>query len=182
MSEACADRAFSVRSFHGEDHLQGTFVERAVEEVSEFPIGGRIDDPAVPFKRVVDLGAPVVRHPQQRKARAGELGAVTFRAEEAPVVGQLEDHVHSNFRRARWEQARAALLSGNQRLYTQSLENTRRWLNEFFSLQESGVSALDAELAGLLTLSVGREFPDINDSLSALKTVVNARHMVEEGG
>jgi uroporphyrin-3 C-methyltransferase len=93
---------------------------------------------------------------------------------------QWEGMVRQNLRML-LEQARAALLSGNQLLYQQSLENTRRWLNEFFSLKESGVSALDAELADLLDVSIGQEYPDINSSLSALKTVVNTRHMVAEG-
>ena len=92
---------------------------------------------------------------------------------------QWEGMVRQNLRML-LEQARAALLSGNQVLYQHSLENTRRWLNEFFSLKESGVSALDAELEELLQLSVGQDYPDINGSLLALKAVINSRHMIAE--
>ena len=93
---------------------------------------------------------------------------------------QWEGMVRQNLRML-LEQARAALLSGNQTLYRHSLENTRRWLNEFFRLEESGVSALDKELQDLLTITISRKYPDINGSLSALKSMINTRHMVAEG-
>ncbi|MCZ6831371.1 MAG: uroporphyrinogen-III C-methyltransferase [Gammaproteobacteria bacterium] len=93
---------------------------------------------------------------------------------------QWEGMVRQNLRML-LEQARAALLSGNQMLYRQSLKNTQHWLNEFFSLKESGVSALDAELQDLLKVIVGREYPDIHGSLAALKSIINTRHMVAKG-
>lgn len=97
-----------------------------------------------------------------------------------PLLGpQWENMVRQNMRML-LEQSRTAVLSGNQRLYQQSLKDTRRWLNEFFSLKESGVSALDAELQALLQLSVSREFPDVSRPLERLKSVINTRHLVSE--
>jgi uroporphyrin-3 C-methyltransferase len=111
-------------------------------------------------------------------------GYVVITSRDAPykpvLSPQWEGMVRQNLRML-LEQARAALLSGNQTLYQHSLENTRHWLNEFFSLEESGVSALDSELEDLSTITVSQQYPDINGSLSALKTLINTRHMVAEG-
>jgi uroporphyrin-3 C-methyltransferase len=74
------------------------------------------------------------------------------------------------------EQAQTALLAGNTVLYRQSLQSARRWVNEFFALDEAGVAALDAELESLLSLDISREYPSITASLTAVKMAVNQRH------
>jgi uroporphyrin-3 C-methyltransferase len=79
------------------------------------------------------------------------------------------------------EQAQTALLAGNEELYRQSLQSARRWVNEFFSLDESGVAALDAELEALMNLDVRREYPPITASLAAIKLAVNQRHSAAAG-
>ena len=92
---------------------------------------------------------------------------------EALMDPQWESMVRQNLHML-LEQSRSALLSGNQELYAQSLVNARRWLAEFFSLNEAGVAALDAELVALEALPVRREAPDISNSTSAIKAVIDA--------
>jgi len=79
------------------------------------------------------------------------------------------------------EQSQVALLSGNTELYRASLENTRRWLQEFFSFNAAGVAALDAELGSLLEINLTREYPDIGDSLVAIKDAMAARRSAAGG-
>ncbi|MCY4427271.1 MAG: uroporphyrinogen-III C-methyltransferase [Halieaceae bacterium] len=93
---------------------------------------------------------------------------------EALMDPQWESMVRQNLHML-LGQSRSALLSGNQKLYTQSLADARRWLAEFFSLNETGVAALDAELAALEALPVRREAPDISNSINAIKALISAR-------
>jgi uroporphyrin-3 C-methyltransferase len=106
------------------------------------------------------------------------------RREEAyqPLMDpQWERLVRQNLRML-LEQSQAALLSGNRDLYQQSLADTRHWLAEFFSFRESAVSALDRELEALLAIDISRDYPGVSDSLSAVKTALNARHAAQGGG
>jgi len=79
------------------------------------------------------------------------------------------------------EQARVALLSGNELAYRDSIAAARSWLNEFFALNESAVTAMTKELDALAALDIRRRYPDIDDSLSAIGAALNSRH-VEAGG
>lgn len=98
-----------------------------------------------------------------------------------PMMGpQWEQLVRQNLRML-LEQSRAALLSGNQQLYEQSLANSRFWLAEFFNQDTAGVAALDAELAALAAVTVTRNYPDISASMMAVKTVINTRHLAAGG-
>ena len=97
-----------------------------------------------------------------------------------PLMGpQWEKLVRQNLRML-LEQSRAALLSGNQALYEQSLDNTRFWLAEFFSFNSTAVKALDRELADLRAQQVSVDLPDISASLMAMKSVVNSRHLEQD--
>jgi uroporphyrin-3 C-methyltransferase len=98
-----------------------------------------------------------------------------------PMMGpQWEQLVRQNLRML-LEQSRAALLSGNQQLYQQSLANSRFWLDEFFNQDTAGVAALDAELEALAAVTVTRSYPDISASMMAVKTVINTRHLAAGG-
>jgi uroporphyrin-3 C-methyltransferase len=99
---------------------------------------------------------------------------------EALIDPQWEGMVRQNLRML-LEQARAALLSGNQALYSQSISNARRWLGEFFSFNEAGVQAMEAELAALEQVTVSRNYPDISGSISAVKTAIRSKHRIESG-
>ncbi|MCX2979520.1 hypothetical protein EYC98_01445 [Halieaceae bacterium IMCC14734] len=98
-----------------------------------------------------------------------------------PMMGpQWEQLVRQNLRML-LEQSRAALLSGNQQLYQQSLTNCRFWLAEFFNQDTAGVAALDTELEALAGVTVTRSYPDISTSMMAVKTVINTRHLASGG-
>ncbi len=97
---------------------------------------------------------------------------------EALIDPQWEGMVRQNLRML-LEQSRAALLSGNQTLYSQSMSNTRRWLGEFFSFNEAGVQAMDAELVELGQVIVSRNYPDISGSIGAVKTAIRSKHRIE---
>ncbi len=88
---------------------------------------------------------------------------------------QWERLVRQNLRML-LEQTQTALLSGNQLLYQQSIMACRRWVGEFFAFNEAAVAALDTELGELAQLEITRDYPDINDSLAAVKTAINLRH------
>jgi uroporphyrin-3 C-methyltransferase len=111
-------------------------------------------------------------------------GYVTIRRRDAPYSAlldpQWEGLVRQNLRLV-LEQARSALLSGNQSLYSQSLGNAKRWVAEFFSFNEAAVLSLQQELGRLEAIPVGQQYPDISGSLSALKTAANSRHATEGG-
>ncbi|MEP5764131.1 MAG: uroporphyrinogen-III C-methyltransferase [Halieaceae bacterium] len=79
------------------------------------------------------------------------------------------------------EQSQVALLSGNAPLYRASLENTRRWLGEFFSFNATATQALDAELEALLAIDITRDYPDIGNSLAVIQDVMAARRAAGDG-
>ena len=74
------------------------------------------------------------------------------------------------------EQSQLALLTGKAELYRGSLVAARRWLADFFALDEASVAVLDAELAALAELPVTARQPAVNASLAAIRVVLNARH------
>ncbi len=117
-----------------------------------------------------------------RAALSKLSGYVVVRRREAPYAAlmdpQWENLVRHNLRLL-LEQSRAALLAREQSLYRQSIASARHWLAEFFSLNETGVAALDAELATLEALPIKPDFPDISRSLAALRTAVDATGQVE---
>jgi uroporphyrin-3 C-methyltransferase len=96
---------------------------------------------------------------------------------EAMLDPQWEGMVRQNLRML-LEQSRAALLSGNQTLYRESLANSQRWLGEFFSFNEGAVAAVDAELTDLLKLDIEPGQVDLSQSLAAAKVAINEKHQV----
>tara|TARA_R110001599_G_scaffold119741_7_gene290340 strand:- start:938 stop:2140 length:1203 start_codon:yes stop_codon:yes gene_type:complete len=73
------------------------------------------------------------------------------------------------------QQAQVALLSGNQALYTASLQRARRWLMEFFLADEAAAAAAVRELDDLADEVIAVPLPDISASLAALKTYTEPR-------
>ena len=73
------------------------------------------------------------------------------------------------------QQAQVALLSGNQALYTASLQRARRWLMEFFLADEAAAAAAVRELDDLADEVIAVPLPDISTSLAALKTYTEPR-------
>jgi uroporphyrin-3 C-methyltransferase len=73
------------------------------------------------------------------------------------------------------QQAQVALLSGNQALYSASLQRARRWLMEFFLADEAAAAAAVRELDDLADEVIAVSLPDISTSLAALKTYTEPR-------
>ncbi len=74
------------------------------------------------------------------------------------------------------EQSKLALITGQQVVYQNSLEQAYSWLNRYFMLGGSVSNQLAEELSGLQRLSITSRMPSIHRSLDALK-----EHQFEPG-
>ena len=118
-------------------------------------------------------------------AAAAKLSAyLVIRRRETPFEAlmdpQWERLVRQNLRML-LAQSQSALLANNELLYRESLAASRRWLGEFFSFNEAGVTAVDAELQALAAIDIRREYPDISASMVAVKAAINTRHAAAGG-
>ena len=92
---------------------------------------------------------------------------------------QWEGLVRQNLRML-LEQAQVALLSGNQTLYSESLQRANYWVAEFFESDEAAARAMAREIDQLADLRIAVEMPDISRSLGALDDAIERR--LEQGG
>lgn len=74
-----------------------------------------------------------------------------------------------------FEQARWALLSGNDKLYRQALARSEQWIRRYYAMGVAEQSVLK-ELAELQQQSVRAELPPITASLAALQHFIDSRH------
>ncbi|MFV0279032.1 MAG: uroporphyrinogen-III C-methyltransferase [Parahaliea sp.] len=72
------------------------------------------------------------------------------------------------------EQAQVALLSGNARLYGDSLQRSRHWVAQFFDVDSAGARSMDSEIARLAEQVVTVDLPDIAETLRVLDQVLVA--------
>jgi len=86
---------------------------------------------------------------------------------QALMDPQWEGLVRQNLRML-LEQAQVAALSGNQILYTASLDRAQQWLAQFRESDEVTARAMATEISRLVDLSVNVAQPDISRSLQAL--------------
>jgi uroporphyrin-III C-methyltransferase len=86
---------------------------------------------------------------------------------QALMDPQWERLVRQNLRML-LEQAQVAALSGNQILYTASLDRAQQWLAQFRESDEVTAQAMATEISRLVDLSVNVAQPDISRSLQAL--------------
>ncbi len=86
---------------------------------------------------------------------------------QALMDPQWEGLVRQNLRML-LEQAQVAALSGNQILYTASLDRAQQWLAQFRESDEATARAMATEISRLVDLSVNVAQPDISRSLQAL--------------
>ncbi len=98
---------------------------------------------------------------------------------EALMDPQWEGLVRQNLRML-LEQAQVALLSGNQQLYSESLERAQHWVAQFFESDEAAARAMDSELRQLQSETVAVDLPDLSRSLRALDDAIEAR--LQQGG
>lgn len=93
---------------------------------------------------------------------------------EALMDPQYEGLVRQNMRML-LEQAQVAMLSGNELLFRQSLERAEGWVTQFFKADEQAAVAMAEDLRRIRDERVSVELPNLNESLTALDTVVRAR-------
>lgn len=103
---------------------------------------------------------------------------IIIRRREVPMQAlmdpQWEGLVRQNLRML-LEQSQVALLSGNARLYRESLQRARHWVAQFFESDGRAARAMDAELEQLAGEAVTVELPDISRSLRALDQALARR-------
>lgn len=103
---------------------------------------------------------------------------VVVRRREVPVEAVLDPQWEGLLRQNTvmlLEQAQVALLSGNQRLYRESLQRARRWVDEFFVADERSATAIARELDALVKQEIEVPLPDISHSLEVLEQAVSSR-------
>lgn len=97
---------------------------------------------------------------------------IVIRRRDVPMQAlmdpQWEGLVRQNLRML-LEQAQVALLSGNGRLYRESLERASHWVAQFLDTDGHRARAMDAELERLSGETIASELPDISRSLQALE-------------
>lgn len=105
-------------------------------------------------------------------------GYVVFRRRDVPVEAlldpQWEGMVRQNLRML-LEQAQIAMLSGNQRLFRESLQRARSWISQFFDSEGQAARAMTRELADLEATSVSVDVPDASQTLQAMQAVMAGR-------
>lgn len=118
---------------------------------------------------------------QQALAKLSDY--IAIRRREAPVEAlvdpQLEDLMRQNTAML-LQQAQIALLSGNQRLYAESLQRTRRWISEFFLLDQRVAESVLREIDDLSDEVVEVSLPDVSGSLQALEAALDQRLLRQE--
>ncbi|HKK22534.1 MAG TPA: uroporphyrinogen-III C-methyltransferase, partial [Pseudohaliea sp.] len=87
---------------------------------------------------------------------------------------QWERLVRQNLRML-LEQAQVSLLSGNGRLYRESVERATGWVREFEGSDPEGAAAMIDELEDLAGVRVSVAIPDATGSLAAMQAVLAAR-------
>lgn len=87
---------------------------------------------------------------------------------------QYEGLVRQNMRML-LEQAQVAMLSGNERLFRQSLERAEGWVSQFFKSDEQAAVAMAEELRLIRDERVAVTLPDLSASLQALDAAMKAR-------
>lgn len=108
---------------------------------------------------------------------------LTIRRRDVPVEALMDPRweglVRQNLRML-LEQARVALLSGNQSLYRESLDRARYWVTEFFQSDEATARSMAREIDQLAAVQVDVALPDVSASLAALNDAMEQR--LQQGG
>jgi uroporphyrin-3 C-methyltransferase len=108
---------------------------------------------------------------------------LTIRRRDVPVEALMDPRweglVRQNLRML-LEQARVALLSGNQALYRESLDRARYWVTEFFQSDEATARSMAREIDQLSAVQVDVALPDVSASLAALNDAMEQR--LQQGG
>lgn len=78
-----------------------------------------------------------------------------------------------------FEQAQMASLSGKQRLYLDSLSKAKKWLGDYYTLDQQSTAAVITMIDQLALQQVAVTLPDISSSLRSLKSYLQLIHDVK---
>ena len=81
-----------------------------------------------------------------------------------------------------FEQAQLALLSGNQKFYSDSLARAGEWLREYYTLDIDATDAVIARVDELQKENIVTVLPDISRSLRDLKNYIETVHSLPAAG
>ncbi|MDH5544827.1 MAG: uroporphyrinogen-III C-methyltransferase [Gammaproteobacteria bacterium] len=101
-------------------------------------------------------------------------GLVTIRYNDRPIEPLLTPTQASNLNenvQIKLEQARLAILQGDQKIYNDNLDKAVAWLEQFYQIQNESVTLTIAQLKTLRELNVKPDLPDISTSLRELKNM-----------
>lgn len=110
-----------------------------------------------------------------QKTKAALSSIVRIRDHEEPLVAPLSPDQHYYLQQnmhLMLEQAQVALARQNAGLYTQSIERTQQWLQQFVMMKNANTNAAIEGLQELKSWQVSPEFPVISGSLQALRDLV----------
>lgn len=103
---------------------------------------------------------------------------VVFRRRDVPVETLMDPQQEGMVRqtiRMLLEQAQIAMLSGNQRVFRDSLERARGWISQFLASDERAAGAVLRELDDLAAIRVSVDMPDATQTLQTLRAAMAAR-------
>ncbi len=92
------------------------------------------------------------------------------------LAPQYEAALQQNVKLA-FEQAQAALLTGNQKLYAHSLGKARDWLQTYYTVDEHATQMVVQSVDELRSKQITYALPDISESRRELKAYQNARRL-----
>ena len=108
---------------------------------------------------------------------------VVFRRRDVPVETLMDPQREGMVRqtiRMLLDQAQIAMLSGNQRVFRDSLERARGWISQFLASDEPAARAVLRELDDLAAIRVSVDVPDVSRTLQAIRAAMARRDL--EGG
>lgn len=107
---------------------------------------------------------------------------VTVHDNRAPVMPLLPPeqraYVKSNLALL-LQQAQLAALESNQMIYEKSIEQARRYVDSYFEAAMQSTVAFSQALVELQAKTVGADYPDLSESLLAVKAFIASQHRIE---
>jgi len=98
----------------------------------------------------------------------------------APLLSPKEYFYIKQNLRLMFEQAQLALLKREPALYTQSLEQAKSWLKDYFQLNNAALALID-QVNAVQDFEVAPEIPDISESLRLLKRALELSSSTSRG-
>jgi uncharacterized protein HemX len=96
----------------------------------------------------------------------------------APLVPPAQQYFLRENLRLRLLSARVALLSRDETSFKSDMAAANAWVKQYFDTRAKSVQALSATLTQLGTTVMPADMPDINASLTALRTIKASRERI----